>query len=46
MHALLFRNRVNRVKGRDWYDLEWCIKNGVELNLEHNCKYPLLSKFT
>ena len=47
MHALLFRKWVNRVKGRDWYDLEWYIKkNGVELNLEHNCKYPLLSKFT
>jgi predicted nucleotidyltransferase component of viral defense system len=35
MHALLFRKWRNRVKGRDWYDLEWYIKKGVELNLEH-----------
>jgi hypothetical protein len=35
MHALLFRNWKNRVKGRDWYDLEWYIKNGVALNLAH-----------
>ncbi|WP_423794657.1 nucleotidyl transferase AbiEii/AbiGii toxin family protein [Maribacter stanieri] len=26
MHALLFRKLLNRVKGRDWYDLEWYIK--------------------
>lgn len=26
MHALLFRKWKNRVKGRDWYDLEWYIK--------------------
>jgi len=35
MHALLFRKWKNRVKGRDWYDLEWYIKKGVPLNLEH-----------
>lgn len=35
MHALLFRDWTNRVKGRDWYDFEWYIKNGVELNSEH-----------
>ncbi len=23
MHALLFRKWQNRVKGRDWYDMEW-----------------------
>lgn len=28
MHALLFRKWKNRVKGRDWYDLEWYIKKG------------------
>ena len=33
MHALLFRKWKNRVKGRDWYDMEWYIRNGVELNL-------------
>ena len=35
MHAILFRNWKNRVKGRDWYDLEWYIKNGIKLNLKH-----------
>jgi hypothetical protein len=38
MHALLFRKWQNRVKGRDWYDMEWYIRNGVELNLEHFCQ--------
>ena len=35
MHALLFRKWKNRVKGRDWYDFEWYVKNGVKLNLRH-----------
>ena len=35
MHALLFRNWKNRVKGRDWYDFEWYIRNGIELNFNH-----------
>lgn len=35
MHALLFRQWKNNVKGRDWYDMEWYIKRGVALNLEH-----------
>ncbi|NOQ51887.1 MAG: nucleotidyl transferase AbiEii/AbiGii toxin family protein [Desulfuromonadaceae bacterium] len=35
MHALLFRQWKNRVKGRDWYDFEWYVKQGVELNLTH-----------
>lgn len=35
MHALLFRKWKNRVKGRDWYDLEWYIKNGIPLDLYH-----------
>lgn len=35
MHALLFRQWKNRVKGRDWYDLEWYIKQGIALNLKH-----------
>lgn len=38
MHALLFRQWKNRVKGRDWYDMEWYIKKGVELNLHHLCQ--------
>ncbi len=35
IHALLFRKWKNRVKGRDWYDLEWYIKKGVPINLDH-----------
>jgi len=35
MHALLFRKWQKRVKGRDWYDLEWYIKKGVPLDLSH-----------
>ncbi len=35
MHALLFRKWKNRVKGRDWFDLEWYIRNGTSLHLEH-----------
>jgi predicted nucleotidyltransferase component of viral defense system len=35
MHALLFRKWKNNVKGRDWYDLEWYIRRGVSMNLEH-----------
>jgi predicted nucleotidyltransferase component of viral defense system len=35
MHALLFRKWGSNVKGRDWYDMEWYIKKGISLNLEH-----------
>jgi predicted nucleotidyltransferase component of viral defense system len=35
MHALLFRKWQNRVKGRDWYDLEWYIKKSIPLDLHH-----------
>lgn len=35
LHALLFRKWQNRVKGRDWYDLEWYIKKGIPLDLNH-----------
>ena len=35
MHALLFRKWKQRVKGRDWYDMEWYIKKGVPLHLNH-----------
>ncbi|WP_276090525.1 nucleotidyl transferase AbiEii/AbiGii toxin family protein [Pedobacter sp. JY14-1] len=35
MHALLFRKWQSRVKGRDWYDLEWYIKKGIPLDLHH-----------
>jgi len=35
IHALLFRKWKNNVKGRDWYDMEWYIKKGTPLNLNH-----------
>lgn len=35
MHALLFRKWKQRVKGRDWYDMEWYIKKRIPLNLKH-----------
>lgn len=35
LHALLFRKWKNRVKGRDWYDMEWYIRKGVPLNISH-----------
>ena len=35
MHAVLYRNWKTRVKGRDWYDFEWYVKNNTKLNLEH-----------
>jgi len=35
MHALLFRKWGTRVKGRDWFDLEWYIQKGIPINLVH-----------
>jgi predicted nucleotidyltransferase component of viral defense system len=35
MHALTFRNWKTRVKGRDWYDFEWYVRNNVPLNYTH-----------
>ncbi len=35
LHALLFRNWKTRVKGRDWYDFEWYVRNNTPLNFEH-----------
>ncbi|GHU95489.1 hypothetical protein FACS1894156_5160 [Bacteroidia bacterium] len=35
MHALLFRAWKNRVKGRDWYDFEWYVRNNTALNFKH-----------
>jgi predicted nucleotidyltransferase component of viral defense system len=35
MHALLFRNWKTRVKGRDWFDFEWYVRNGISMNLSH-----------
>jgi predicted nucleotidyltransferase component of viral defense system len=35
VHAVLFRSWKTRVKGRDWYDLEWYIRHSFKLNLAH-----------
>lgn len=35
MHALLFRRWKGRIKGRDWFDMEWFVKNNIPLHLEH-----------
>lgn len=35
MHALLYRKWKENVKGRDWYDMEWYIKKGIPLDLNH-----------
>ena len=35
MHALVFRQWKNRLMGRDWYDFEWFVRNGVPLNYDH-----------
>ncbi|MEI8365350.1 MAG: nucleotidyl transferase AbiEii/AbiGii toxin family protein [Parachlamydiaceae bacterium] len=34
MHAVLFREWKGRVKGRDWYDWLWLLREGVKLDLE------------
>ena len=38
MHAVLFRQWQQRVKGRDWFDLEWYVRQGIPLHLEHLAK--------
>ena len=35
MHAVLFRQWQQRVKGRDWFDLEWYVRRGTPLHLDH-----------
>lgn len=35
LHALLFRQWKNRVKGRDWFDFEWYVRHNVTPNVEH-----------
>jgi len=35
LHALLFRNWKSRVKGRDWYDFEWYVRNNIPVNISH-----------
>ena len=35
LHALLYRNWKNRVKGRDWYDFEWYVRHAHPVSLKH-----------
>jgi predicted nucleotidyltransferase component of viral defense system len=35
MHAILCRKWKNRIKGRDWYDLVWFIRQGTPIHLAH-----------
>lgn len=35
MHALVYRAWKNRVKGRDWYDFEWYVRNNIPLDFSH-----------
>lgn len=35
MHAILFRRWKSRVKGRDWYDFEYYVRNNTPLNFNH-----------
>lgn len=37
-HAALYRAWKQRVKGRDWYDLVWCIRRDIPLNLAYLSK--------
>ena len=35
MHTLVYRAWKNRVKGRDWYDFEWYVRNNIPLDFAH-----------
>jgi predicted nucleotidyltransferase component of viral defense system len=35
LHAVLFRQWQQRVKGRDWFDLEWYVRQGIPVHLDH-----------
>ena len=35
MHALVYRAWQRQVKGRDWFDFEWYVRNGVPLSFWH-----------
>ena len=35
MHALVYRGWKNRVKGRDWYDFAWYVRDNVPLDFAH-----------
>ena len=35
MHALVYRTWQRRVKGRDWFDFEWYVRNQIPLDFRH-----------
>jgi len=35
LHALLYRQWKNRIKGRDWYDFEWYVRQQYPVHLSH-----------
>lgn len=35
MHALVYRAWQRRIKGRDWYDFEWYVRQNVPLDFNH-----------
>ena len=35
MHALVYRAWQHRIKGRDWFDFEWYVRNEVPLDFRH-----------
>lgn len=35
MHALVYRAWQRRIKGRDWYDFEWYVRNDIPLDFVH-----------
>lgn len=35
MHALVYRAWQHRIKGRDWFDFEWYVRNEVPLDFQH-----------
>ena len=35
MHALAYRAWQRRIKGRDWYDFEWYVRNNILLDFNH-----------
>jgi hypothetical protein len=43
MHACLFRKWKTRIKGRDWYDFQWYVSHGIEMNLQHFIERSLQS---
>lgn len=35
IHALVYQAWKSRVKGRDWYDFEWYVRNNIPLDFAH-----------